>query len=157
MIEKPNKLWIVFLWNIFLTCVCFLPLTDMEERTNAGSWASGSRSSKVTTTFALPFLYPYWYTEQTSQEKIIIWNLMTFLETIRKVTFIYTIYFFYVIQSHLCLYSQAYADGSQYMASHDNLSPPYSNSRLAGKRPHSLCLCVSRSLSLWSSSVDPLD
>lgn len=91
------------------------------------------------------------------QVKIIIWNLLTFLETIRKVTFIYTIFFFYVIQSHLCLYSQAYADGSQYMASHDNLSPPYSNSRLAGKRPHSLCLCVSLSLSLvfkcWPSGL----
>ncbi|KAI3361928.1 hypothetical protein L3Q82_012276, partial [Scortum barcoo] len=43
---------------------------DMEERTSAGSWASGSRSSK------------------------------------------------------------SYADGSQYMASHDSLSPPYANSRL---------------------------
>ncbi|MED6255793.1 hypothetical protein ATANTOWER_015174 [Ataeniobius toweri] len=42
----------------------------MEERTNAASWASGSRPSK------------------------------------------------------------SYADGSQYMASHDSLSPPYSNSRL---------------------------
>ncbi|XP_016893902.1 transcription factor 4 isoform X7 [Cynoglossus semilaevis] len=51
--------------------------SNMEERTNAGSWASGSRSSK------------------------------------------------------------AYADGSQYMASHDNLSPPYSNSRLAGKTERS--------------------
>uniref|UniRef100_A0A672GS35 Transcription factor 4 n=1 Tax=Salarias fasciatus TaxID=181472 RepID=A0A672GS35_SALFA len=28
---------------------------------------------------------------------------------------------------------QSYADGSQYMASHDSLSPPYANSRLAGK------------------------
>lgn len=27
----------------------FSLLTDMEERTSAGSWASGSRSSKVTT------------------------------------------------------------------------------------------------------------
>uniref|UniRef100_A0A672GS68 Transcription factor 4 n=1 Tax=Salarias fasciatus TaxID=181472 RepID=A0A672GS68_SALFA len=27
---------------------------------------------------------------------------------------------------------QSYADGSQYMASHDSLSPPYANSRLAG-------------------------
>ncbi|KAM6975503.1 transcription factor 4 isoform 2-T2 [Tautogolabrus adspersus] len=47
--------------------------SNMEERTSAGSWASGSRSSK------------------------------------------------------------SYAEGSQYMASHDSLSPPYTNSRLAGK------------------------
>ncbi|XP_054882358.1 transcription factor 4-like, partial [Poeciliopsis prolifica] len=46
--------------------------SSMEERTNAASWASGSRSSK------------------------------------------------------------SYADGSQFMASHDSLSPPYSNSRLTG-------------------------
>ncbi|XP_065821311.1 transcription factor 4 isoform X1 [Labrus bergylta] len=47
--------------------------SNMEERTSAGSWPSGSRSSK------------------------------------------------------------SYAEGSQYMASHDSLSPPYTNSRLAGK------------------------
>ncbi|KAK5619155.1 hypothetical protein CRENBAI_024060 [Crenichthys baileyi] len=47
--------------------------SSMEERTNAASWASGSRPSK------------------------------------------------------------SYADGSQYMASHDSLSPPYSNSRLTGR------------------------
>ncbi|MED6274875.1 hypothetical protein CHARACLAT_020893 [Characodon lateralis] len=46
---------------------------SMEERTNAASWASGSRPSK------------------------------------------------------------SYADGSQYMASHDSLSPPYSNTRLTGR------------------------
>ncbi|XP_053195657.1 transcription factor 4-like isoform X3 [Scomber japonicus] len=51
--------------------------SNMEERTSAGSWASGSRSSKN------------------------------------------------------------YADGSQYMASHDSLSPPYANSRLAGKSERS--------------------
>ncbi|KAM4533192.1 transcription factor 4 isoform 2-T2 [Fundulus diaphanus] len=51
--------------------------SNMEERTNAASWASGSRSSK------------------------------------------------------------SYADGSQYMASHDSLSPPYSNSRLTGKSERS--------------------
>ncbi|XP_061590602.1 transcription factor 4-like isoform X2 [Cololabis saira] len=51
--------------------------TSMEERTNAPSWASGSRPSK------------------------------------------------------------SYADGSQYMASHDSLSPPYANSRLAGKTDRS--------------------
>ncbi|KAM4720063.1 transcription factor 4 isoform 6-T6 [Anableps anableps] len=51
--------------------------SSMEERTNAASWASGSRSSK------------------------------------------------------------SYADGSQYMASHDSLSPPYSNSRLTGKSERS--------------------
>ncbi|XP_051906978.1 transcription factor 4-like isoform X7 [Hippocampus zosterae] len=47
--------------------------SNMEERTSAGSWASGSRSSK------------------------------------------------------------SYAEGSQYVTSHDSLSPPYANSRLAGK------------------------
>ncbi|XP_008291136.1 transcription factor 4-like, partial [Stegastes partitus] len=31
----------------------------------------------------------------------------------------------------------SYADGSQYMASHDSLSPPYANSRLAGKTDRS--------------------
>ncbi|KAL7377269.1 hypothetical protein ABVT39_024991 [Epinephelus coioides] len=52
--------------------------SNMEERTGAGSWASGSRSSK------------------------------------------------------------SYADGSQYMASHDSLSPPYTNSsRLTGKTERS--------------------
>ncbi|XP_072228730.1 transcription factor 4 isoform X3 [Leuresthes tenuis] len=51
--------------------------SSMEERTNAASWAAGSRSSK------------------------------------------------------------SYADGSQYMASHDSLSPPYTNSRLAGKTERS--------------------
>ncbi|XP_041825814.1 transcription factor 4-like isoform X3 [Melanotaenia boesemani] len=51
--------------------------SNMEERTNAASWASGSRSSK------------------------------------------------------------GYADGSQYMASHDSLSPPYANSRLTGKTERS--------------------
>ncbi|XP_075885387.1 transcription factor 4 isoform X5 [Nelusetta ayraudi] len=51
--------------------------TNMEERTGAGSWASGSRSSKN------------------------------------------------------------YADGSQYMASHDSLSPPYANSRITGKNERS--------------------
>ncbi|XP_032426694.1 transcription factor 4 isoform X3 [Xiphophorus hellerii] len=51
--------------------------SSMEERTNAASWASGSRSSK------------------------------------------------------------SYADGSQFMASHDSLSPPYSNSRLTGKSERS--------------------
>ncbi|AWP14900.1 putative transcription factor 4-like [Scophthalmus maximus] len=51
--------------------------SNMEERTSAGSWASGSRSSK------------------------------------------------------------SYADGSQYMASHDSLSPPYANSRLTGKTERS--------------------
>ncbi|XP_068429421.1 transcription factor 4 isoform X3 [Clinocottus analis] len=52
--------------------------SNMEERTSAGSWASGSRSSKN------------------------------------------------------------YADGSQYMASHDSLSPPYaSSSRLTGKTERS--------------------
>lgn len=30
---------------------------------------------------------------------------------------------------------QSYADGSQYMASHDSLSPPYTNSRLTGTVP----------------------
>ncbi|XP_029693113.1 transcription factor 4 isoform X8 [Takifugu rubripes] len=50
---------------------------DMEERTGAGSWSSGSRTSKN------------------------------------------------------------YADGSQYMASHDSLSPPYANSRLTGKTERS--------------------
>ncbi|KAK5878528.1 hypothetical protein CesoFtcFv8_023927 [Champsocephalus esox] len=50
--------------------------SNMEERTSAGSWASGSRSSK------------------------------------------------------------SYADGSQYMASHDSLSPPYANSsRLSASSP----------------------
>lgn len=34
--------------------------------------------------------------------------------------------------SSSCLLLQSYADGSQYMASHDNLSPPYTNSRLTG-------------------------
>ncbi|XP_076020122.1 transcription factor 4 isoform X3 [Genypterus blacodes] len=48
--------------------------SNMEERTGAGSWGSGSRSSKN------------------------------------------------------------YADGSQYMASHDNISPPYTNSRLAAAK-----------------------
>ncbi|KAM4527210.1 transcription factor 4 isoform 3-T3 [Odontesthes bonariensis] len=51
--------------------------SSMEERTNAASWAAGSRSSK------------------------------------------------------------SYADGSQYMASHDSLSPPYTNSRLTGKTERS--------------------
>ncbi|XP_036973120.1 transcription factor 4-like isoform X6 [Acanthopagrus latus] len=51
--------------------------SNMEERTGAGSWTSGSRSSK------------------------------------------------------------SYADGSQYMASHDSLSPPYTNSRLTGKTDRS--------------------
>ncbi|XP_047426650.1 transcription factor 4-like isoform X4 [Mugil cephalus] len=51
--------------------------SNMEERTSAASWASGSRSSK------------------------------------------------------------SYADGSQYMAPHDSLSPPYTNSRLAGKTERS--------------------
>ncbi|XP_037835253.1 transcription factor 4 isoform X5 [Kryptolebias marmoratus] len=51
--------------------------SSMEERTNAASWASGSRSSK------------------------------------------------------------SYAEGSQYMASHDSLSPPYANSRLTGKTERS--------------------
>ncbi|XP_070844672.1 transcription factor 4 isoform X12 [Chaetodon trifascialis] len=51
--------------------------SNMEERTSAGSWPSGSRSSK------------------------------------------------------------SYADGSQYMASHDSLSPPYANSRLTGKSERS--------------------
>ncbi|XP_068562102.1 transcription factor 4 isoform X5 [Cebidichthys violaceus] len=52
--------------------------SNMEERTSAGSWASGSRSSK------------------------------------------------------------SYADGSQYMASHDSLSPPYAiSSRLTGKTERS--------------------
>ncbi|XP_074547242.1 transcription factor 4 isoform X3 [Halichoeres trimaculatus] len=51
--------------------------SNMEERTSAGSWPSGSRSSK------------------------------------------------------------SYAEGSQYMASHDSLSPPYANSRLAGKTERS--------------------
>ncbi|XP_069369767.1 transcription factor 4 isoform X6 [Paralichthys olivaceus] len=51
--------------------------SNMEERTSAGSWASGSRSSK------------------------------------------------------------SYAEGSQYMASHDSLSPPYTNSRLTGKSERS--------------------
>uniref|UniRef100_A0A669DY94 Transcription factor 4 n=1 Tax=Oreochromis niloticus TaxID=8128 RepID=A0A669DY94_ORENI len=31
-----------------------------------------------------------------------------------------------------CLPPQSYADGSQYMASHDSLSPPYTNSRVTG-------------------------
>ncbi|XP_029693107.1 transcription factor 4 isoform X3 [Takifugu rubripes] len=51
--------------------------SNMEERTGAGSWSSGSRTSKN------------------------------------------------------------YADGSQYMASHDSLSPPYANSRLTGKTERS--------------------
>ncbi|XP_034565866.1 transcription factor 4-like isoform X1 [Notolabrus celidotus] len=51
--------------------------SNMEERSSAGSWPSGSRSSK------------------------------------------------------------SYAEGSQYMASHDSLSPPYANSRLAGKTERS--------------------
>ncbi|XP_056874017.1 transcription factor 4-like isoform X4 [Takifugu flavidus] len=51
--------------------------SNMEERTGAGSWSSGSRTSKT------------------------------------------------------------YADGSQYMASHDSLSPPYANSRLTGKTERS--------------------
>ncbi|XP_020563573.1 transcription factor 4 isoform X4 [Oryzias latipes] len=33
--------------------------------------------------------------------------------------------------------SKSYADGSQYMASHDSLSPPYTNSRLTGKTERS--------------------
>ncbi|XP_037547861.1 transcription factor 4 isoform X2 [Nematolebias whitei] len=33
--------------------------------------------------------------------------------------------------------SKSYADGSQYMASHDGLSPPYANSRLTGKTERS--------------------
>lgn len=36
---------------------------------------------------------------------------------------------------------QTYADGSQYMASHDSLSPPYTNSRLTGT-PLAVCVCV---------------
>uniref|UniRef100_A0A3Q2YJC8 Transcription factor 4 n=1 Tax=Hippocampus comes TaxID=109280 RepID=A0A3Q2YJC8_HIPCM len=51
--------------------------SNMEERTSAGSWASGSRSSK------------------------------------------------------------SYAEGSQYVTSHDSLSPPYANSRLTGKTERS--------------------
>ncbi|XP_077442325.1 transcription factor 4 isoform X2 [Vanacampus margaritifer] len=51
--------------------------SNMEERTSAGSWASGSRSSK------------------------------------------------------------SYAEGSQYITSHDSLSPPYANSRLTGKTERS--------------------
>ncbi|XP_034048502.1 transcription factor 4-like isoform X2 [Thalassophryne amazonica] len=48
--------------------------TNMEERTGAASWGSGSRSSK------------------------------------------------------------SFVEGSQYMTSHDSLSPPYPNSRLGGKQ-----------------------
>uniref|UniRef100_A0A3B4GFW5 Transcription factor 4 n=1 Tax=Pundamilia nyererei TaxID=303518 RepID=A0A3B4GFW5_9CICH len=37
-----------------------------------------------------------------------------------------------------CLPPQSYADGSQYMTSHDSLSPPYTNSRVTGKTERSL-------------------
>eukprot|EP00066_Takifugu_rubripes_P027480 XP_011616746.1 PREDICTED: transcription factor 4-like isoform X2 [Takifugu rubripes] len=79
--------------------------SNMEERTGAGSWSSGSRTSKN------------------------------------------------------------YADGSQYMASHDSLSPPYANSRLTGKterssysygresNPH--CHQVSWNYLLFSSAMRP--
>lgn len=38
-----------------------------------------------------------------------------------------------LFKSNLLVSLQSYADGSQYMASHDSLSPPYSNSRLTGR------------------------
>uniref|UniRef100_A0A4W6CM46 Transcription factor 4 n=1 Tax=Lates calcarifer TaxID=8187 RepID=A0A4W6CM46_LATCA len=45
--------------------------------------------------------------------------------------------------------TSSYADGSQYMASHDSLSPPYANSRLAGTiNTLSLSLSVSLSVSV---------
>ena len=54
-----------------------------------------------------------------------------------------------------CLPPQSYADGSQYMASHDSLSPPYTNSRLTGtaqvKRVSVIAL---NSTSFLSSAVD---
>uniref|UniRef100_A0A671VMD8 Transcription factor 4 n=1 Tax=Sparus aurata TaxID=8175 RepID=A0A671VMD8_SPAAU len=37
-------------------------------------------------------------------------------------------------------FTPSYADGSQYMASHDSLSPPYTNSRLTGT-PQAECVC----------------
>lgn len=40
-----------------------------------------------------------------------------------------------------CLPPQSYADGSQYMASHDSLSPPYTNSRVTGM-VQAKCVCM---------------
>uniref|UniRef100_A0A7N8WWN8 Transcription factor 4 n=1 Tax=Mastacembelus armatus TaxID=205130 RepID=A0A7N8WWN8_9TELE len=63
---------------------------------------------------------------------------------VRKFKIVYPMY--------LSLSLQSYADGSQYMASHDSLSPPYTNSRLTGTiNTISLPLFLSISVSLHQS------
>lgn len=48
-----------------------------------------------------------------------------------------------------CLPPQSYADGSQYMTSHDSLSPPYTNSRVTGM-VQAKCVCMGTCICFYS-------